>query len=1127
MRNRLAARAGAWVVGSFLLAGQGALAQQHAHLVPQLGSSEIDSVAFSPDGRFILTGGKDETAHLWDEATGREIRTFEAHNDPVTYVAFAPDGRYALTGSGFTTARLWDVATGKQIRSFKIEGQVADTLVVALSPDGRLVLTGNPVMTVLWDVATGRKIRSIGPAGEKSWTKSMAFSPDGSTFFVVHENGVVDYWETASGRLIRSIDNSAQYRGDRQKSGISPIAFTPDGSYLVAEFLAGRTGVWDVGSGKLLSSVDFDRDRYSGIVKRQVVSSDGHIAWIRVQDGILRISDAATGRQVRSTEGYKSFLNDVAFSSNGRDVFCEGKLWDLASGREIRSFMGVDTPAVDSVAFFRDGLSILTARENGEAQLWDAVSGQQFHSLKGAASVAVFPDGRFVLTGGSDGTARLWDAASGEQIRTFTFTMDKENGVAAIAISPDGRSIFTGMSNGTMQLWDVNSGQQLRSFGNPSPKLGSDTSVDGIAFSPNGRYVLTGNEENVGRLWDLASGKQVRAFKGHYDQIPPSTINSVAYSPDGRYVLIGSGSLEAEVDKAQLWSAGSGLPIRSFYPLQIPPIDVGTSPVISVAFSPDGRFVFAGGGDEKAHQWDTATGRRIHSFEGHLGPVNALAVSPDGRLLLTGGEDGTARVWDVASGKQLATLATFGEGNWVVTDPEGRFDTNDLDGGAPLDWVVDDDPMRAMPLEIFMRDYYTPRLLSLILNHEELPPIRSIAEIKNRVQPDVAVNSVTASMTLSGRVDVVVHAASHKDEKGTISGLQDLRLFRNGQLVANTLLDHPLDDGDFTFKDIQLPTSAKTVTFTAYAFNSDRIKSSTAKMEYAYDPGPTAKPHAYLLQIGVNHYQASGCELNGSATDAEQLNKLLTERLAARALDVKPVLLVSTATENDATKEKIRDALKAIAAVATPDDVFFLSFSGHGYGNKDGQFYILPSDIQGSCEGVDSDMLKGAISADELAEWLRPIDAGEMTFILDSCDSASSVEANNFKPGPMGSRGLGQLAYDKRMRILVASQSNQAARESDSLHQGLLSYALTQSGLVEGRADWKPKDQKITVGEWLSYAADEVPKIRENGGIETPKGLIPVGEPLPKLKSGQIPAVFDFSKTDSFILQQVGPSALP
>ena len=269
----------------------------------------------------------------------------------------------------------------------------------------------------------------------------------------------------------------------------------------------------------------------------------------------------------------------------------------------------------------------------------------------------------------------------------------------------------------------------------------------------------------------------------------------------------------------------------------------------------------------------------------------------------------------------------------------------------------------------------------------------------------------------------------------------------------------------------------------------------------------------------MNQYQATGCDLHGSINDAEGLSKLLTERLKARGLEVRPTLLISTDTVNDATKEKIREALAQISAEAAPDDVLFFSFSGHGYSNQLGQFYLLPADVRGSCTGVNEEMLRTAVSADELAEWLRPIDAGDMTFILDACDSASSVESHDFKPGPMGSAGLGQLAYDKRMRILAASQPNQAARESAALGKGLLTYSLTDLGLVEGEADWKPKDGRITVGEWLGFAADEVPKIVESGAVKSPRGLILVGSQRKSVPSTQTPALFDFSKQDTFVLQ--------
>ena len=553
----------------------------------------------------------------------------------------------------------------------------------------------------------------------------------------------------------------------------------------------------------------------------------------------------------------------------------------------------------------------------------------------------------------------------------------------------------------------------------------------------------------------------------------------------------------------------------------------------AVAFSPDGRFALTGSNDRTARLWDVSTGQPIRSFVGHDRWVESVAFSPDGRFVLTGSLDTTTRIWDAETGKELARLIVFENGGWAVVDPEGRFDTSDLDGGAPLAWIASSDPMHALPLEIFMRDYYTPRLLSRIMNGETLPPIRSIAEIKNRVQPDVTIVSAAPSKANPGRADVVVHAASHieqkkdadgnplKDANGNLqtqaSGLQDLRLFRNGQLVGYR--EGTLDDGNFIFSDIQLPTSAKTVTFTAYAFNSERIKSATAQRDYQYTPAPPAQPRAWLVQIGVNHYQASDCELHGSANDAQQLSEILAERLKARGLDVRPALLVSTDQVNGATKQKIHDALARIAAAATPDDVFFLSFSGHGYSNQQGQFYILPADVQGTCDGVDEQLLQTAISADELTEWLRPIDAGEMTFILDSCDSASSVESNDFKPGPMGSRGLGQLAYDKRMRILAASQPNQAARESDKLQHGLLSYALTQQGLIEGEADWKPKDGKIMVGEWLAFAADAVPKFIQSGEVKSTRGAVSIGKPKPAVQSLQTPAVFDFSKQDTFVLQ--------
>ena len=113
-------------------------------------------------------------------------------------------------------------------------------------------------------------------------------------------------------------------------------------------------------------------------------------------------------------------------------------------------------------------------------------------------------------------------------------------------------------------------------------------------------------------------------------------------------------------------------------------------------------------------------------------------------------------------------------------------------------------------------------------------------------------------------------------------------------------------------------------------------------------------------------------------------------------------------------------------------------------------------------------LLQRSISSDELSRWLRDVDA---------CQSAAAVEGEGFKPGPMGSRGLGQLPLRQRHGMLAATQADNAALEHGLIRQGLLTYALTADGMELGRADFKPEDKTVTLGAWLSYALDRVPQL--------------------------------------------------
>jgi WD40 repeat protein len=819
-----------------------------------------------------------------------------------------------------------------------------------------------------------------------------------------------------------------------------------------------------------------------------VLSRDGSFVLMSEYRG-ASLWEAGTGKLVRQFAPYSEAIYGASLSANGKFLAVKGaevSLWNLEQGRE----MWRSTHGGHNLTFSPDGKQLLAG-----ASLLDVLTGEELKRYRTAYMFpevsALSPDGHFVVTAGSDaikgGSERqiiLWDAQSGKELRHLIGHELKKK-INTIQFSKDSKRILTSADDFTARLWDVETGRELQQFKLEGKR---DFFIHTIAeLAPDGQTVLTvGDAQRTARLWNTSNGQQVREFKGHNGYIESAT-----FAPDGQTVVTAD--------------------------------------------------------DTEAIIWETQTGNIVHHLAGHVGHINALAFSPEGRVLVTGGQDGTTRFWLAATGQELCRLESFdmvfgttadkGDHGWVVAAPDGRFDSNTLMDIRGMHWVLADEPLKTFPLEIFLRDYYEPRLLSHLLADERPRELPDLSQL-NRVQPFVKITNIrpeapTAPETVADLVTVTVEVANVSGPDGRLqqaSGVFDVRLFRDGQLIGYA----PENDGEvklnadgkaqLTFAHIKLAhRGAKKVEFAAYAFNKDRVKSETDRRVYEIPGGlKWLRGRAYVISVGVNAYERDSLNLRYAANDARQMQDLVTRLLRDRgAFEVVDVPLVSdyelhfadgrvvaakdatleelkvgqkVFTVNQAVKDHVRAVLELLAGktvdserlknipnaerlqAARPDDLVLLTFSSHGYADKNGVFYIVPSDT-GKDKLLSVEFLRHCISSDELGHWLRDVDAGDMAMIVDACHSAAAVAGTEFKPGPMGSRGLGQLAYDKGMRILTATQTDNIALETNEVKQGLLSYALIQDGLKEGKANFLPRDEKVTLIEWLNYGVVRVPEL--------------------------------------------------
>jgi WD40 repeat protein len=480
----------------------------------------VSTVAFSRDGKRVVTASGDNTARLWDAESGKEIAVLKGHTSLLWSAAFSPDGKRVVTASDDATARLWDVESGSEIAVLK--GHTSLLRSAAFSPDGKRVVTASDDYTArLWD-AKGLEEPTVLKGHERA-VASAAFSPDGKRVVTASADNTARLWNAASGTATAVLEGHTNW--------VLSAAFSPNGKRVVTASADNTARLWDAATG----TEDAVLQGHADAVLSAAFSPDGNRVVTASLDGTARLWDAASGKEIAVLKGHEGTVSSAAFGPDGKRVVtvsddATARLWDAASGKEIAVLKGHEG-TVSSAAFSPDGKRVATASADTAARLWDAEREKAVAVLKGHAkevySAAFSPDGKRVVTASPDRTARLWDAASGTEIAVLKG--HTSGGVWSAAFSPDGKRVVTASSDRTARLWDAASGTEIAVL------KGHTNSVLSAAFSPDGERVVTASGDNTARLWDAESGTEIAVLKGH-----TKGVQSAAFSSDGKRVVTAS-----------------------------------------------------------------------------------------------------------------------------------------------------------------------------------------------------------------------------------------------------------------------------------------------------------------------------------------------------------------------------------------------------------------------------------------------------------------------------------------------------------------------------------------------------------------------------------------------------------